>query len=207
VSPPRPQNLQALNQLELTLRLGPINPERIALLQEPFSTSAQRQTFHLCICYYYQDLHYWQFHKWFTLILFQHCQHICLHEKGYKTLHIPPSVMNQFFTIPALAPSIFRANVFGQWVVTHSLDDSDFHGHVLAVTTHQHLLWNLKWADIYLTFYHDVRFIPHRLSCLPWQAHYERILHSMNEFNISNSFNLTHLKFENRSQLFQPRTR
>jgi len=89
--------------------------------------------------------------------------------------------MNQ---LTALAPSIFRANVFGQWVVTHSLDDSDFHGHVLAVTTHQHLLWNLKWADIYLAFYHDVRFIPHRLSCLPWQAHYERILHSMDEFKL-----------------------
>ena len=88
-----------------------------------------------------------------------------LSTKEEDTFFILPFVLNQFL---ALASSIFRANVFGQWVVTHSLDDSDFHGHVLAVTTHQHLLWNLKWAKINLTFYQNVRFIPHRLSCLPW---------------------------------------
>ena len=41
------------------------------------------------------------------------------------------------------APSIFRANSFGRWVVTHSLADSDFHGHRPAVFMNQHLLWYL----------------------------------------------------------------
>jgi hypothetical protein len=43
----------------------------------------------------------------------------------------------------ALAPSIFRANWFGWWVVTHSLAGSDFHGHRPSVNINQHLSWDL----------------------------------------------------------------
>ena len=41
----------------------------------------------------------------------------------------------------ALVQSIFRADWFGRWVVTHSLADSNFHGHRPAVFINQHLLW------------------------------------------------------------------
>ena len=43
----------------------------------------------------------------------------------------------------AWAPSIFRAERFGRWVVTHSLADADFHGHRPTVYNEQHLLWGL----------------------------------------------------------------
>jgi len=43
-----------------------------------------------------------------------------------------------------LAPSIFRADSFGRWVVTHSLNDSYFHGHIPAVIMNQHLFWYLE---------------------------------------------------------------
>jgi len=40
----------------------------------------------------------------------------------------------------ARAPSIFRTSRFGRWVVTHSLTDSDFHGHRPAINNDQHHL-------------------------------------------------------------------
>jgi len=39
-----------------------------------------------------------------------------------------------------IAPSIFRANLFGSWVVTHALEIDDFHAHLAAVLIKQHLL-------------------------------------------------------------------
>ena len=41
------------------------------------------------------------------------------------------------------APSIFRANRFGRWVITHSLADFNFHDHRPAVHIDQHPLWYL----------------------------------------------------------------
>lgn len=43
----------------------------------------------------------------------------------------------------AWAASIFEADWFGQWVVTHSLADSNFHGHCPGVFIQQHFLWYL----------------------------------------------------------------
>ena len=40
----------------------------------------------------------------------------------------------------AWAPFIFKAYIFDHWVVTHSLDDSDFHGHVVIVFKCTHFL-------------------------------------------------------------------
>ena len=41
------------------------------------------------------------------------------------------------------APFVFRDSSFCKLVVTHSLANSDFHGHRPAINMNQHLLWNL----------------------------------------------------------------
>lgn len=50
------------------------------------------------------------------------------------------------------ASSIFRANLFGSWVVTHALEIDDFHAHLAAVCIKQHLLsiWMSQNFDIFL---------------------------------------------------------
>jgi len=40
--------------------------------------------------------------------------------------------------------SIFSASQFASWVFTHSLDETDFHGHIRSVFIDQPLLW---WLD------------------------------------------------------------
>ena len=62
-------------------------------------------------------------------------------------------------------PSIFRTHSFDRWVVTHSLAVSDFHGHRPIVNMNECLLWYS--LCFLLALYLNVRFIPHRQSCLP----------------------------------------
>lgn len=63
------------------------------------------------------------------------------------------------------APSIFGASEFERWVVTHSLDDSNFHGHIAFVIIHPHPLW-YRLIKILAPYLH-VWFIPHYQFCLP----------------------------------------
>jgi hypothetical protein len=59
-----------------------------------------------------------------------------------KTFHISlPGRRLYVFTL--LAPSIFKAIAFVRWVFTHSLTDSNFHGHCPNVLIQQHFLWYL----------------------------------------------------------------
>lgn len=65
--------------------------------------------------------------------------------------YITPTYMNdqQFWSFSSLyvytlsAPLIFKAIAFVRWVVTHSLADSNFHGHCPDVIIQQHFLWYL----------------------------------------------------------------
>lgn len=65
--------------------------------------------------------------------------------------YITPTYMNErcFCSFSSLyvytlsAPLIFKAIAFVRWVVTHSLADSNFHGHCPDVIIQQHFLWYL----------------------------------------------------------------
>jgi len=64
-------------------------------------------------------------------------------KKVFFSFSLPVEYRKRQFDKP-LAPSIFRADSFGRWVVTHSLNDSYFHGHIPAVIMNQHLFWCLE---------------------------------------------------------------
>jgi len=76
--------------------------------------------------------------------------HIKIYIKKYCTLH-PPTWKNIFnyysfsslYVYTLSAPLIFKAIAFVRWVVTHSLADSNFHGHCPDVIIQQHFLWYL----------------------------------------------------------------
>ena len=114
--------------------LGPTNPCPNAVHTEPFSTSVFNQKSQLNICYFHQDLHKGLLHARSR----KHFKAKTLASKSFR----PPTGSNirnkwpaeyRLFKKNTWAPSIFRASWFGRWVVTHSLADSDFHGHRPAV--------------------------------------------------------------------------
>ena len=103
-----------------------------------------------------------------------------------------------------LAPSIFRASCYGRWAVTHSLADSDFHGHRPAVLSNQRLSWSpMKSGLGALTW----RLIHPRASVLvhknwpTWHNHSSersRSLYLLLAALFRQAGDLTHLNFENR---------
>ena len=122
---------------ELPDRLGPPDPCSTAVHMEPFSTSVLKvltsifaTTTKICTCGSSTQSHDRSFHARHSALLL-----------------VSASCMQLALTVRyrsnAPAPSIFRAGSFGRWVVTHSLADSNFHGHRPAVNMNQHLLWYL----------------------------------------------------------------
>jgi len=49
----------------------------------------------------------------------------------------------RLYVFTLVAPLIFKAIAFVRWVFTHSLTDSNFHGHCPNVLIQQHFLWYL----------------------------------------------------------------
>ena len=104
--------------------LGSSHPCPIAVVMETFSTSAFKVLIWIIATT--------------TKIRTKRCS-TQTYVKASKQRSRPPTYcLVKFETIVeygsyAWAPSIFRANSFGRWVVTHSLADSYFHGHRPAV--------------------------------------------------------------------------
>ena len=89
----------------------------------------------------------------YYILQYGHCQFgkLCIYIGLHRTFHnkhkCPTAHYAHIVTVigwyrqPVLAPSIFGANQFGRWVVTHSLADFNFHDHRPAVRMNQHPLW------------------------------------------------------------------
>ena len=129
------------SEIAFAILLGPTDPCSIAVSMEPFSTLALKgltwvfaTTTKICtIGGSRQDHSLIPFNATDTTLL--HVGACILFQWNYA-----PTAKYKFNT---RAASIFRATRFGKWVVTHSLDDSNFHGHILAVFSGSHLLWDL----------------------------------------------------------------
>ena len=99
------------------------------------------QSSRLNICYFHQDLHRRSLHSGSRPKLLRWPP-----RPSYSSRLIAPCARTTAtvrYRLDVRASSIFRADWFGRWVVTHSLAVSDFHGHRPAVYINQHLLWSL----------------------------------------------------------------
>ena len=129
------------SEIAFAILLGPTDPCSIAVSMEPFSTLALKgltwvfaTTTKICTIGSSRQDH--------SLIPFNATNTTLLHVGTYQ-LYVQQYVPTAKYKFNTRAASIFRATRFGKWVVTHSLDDSDFHGHILAVFSGSHLLWDL----------------------------------------------------------------
>jgi len=117
--------------LQLSWALGTTNPSPITVHSEPFYAS----TFKILT---------WIFATTTEICTIGRSSHG--YPQTFTATDTPPYSFEYKFTqmviykCPALAPSLFKANSFGWWVVTHSLEDSDFHGHLPTVNMNQHFL-------------------------------------------------------------------
>jgi len=125
------------------------------------STQTFRRRHRVCLCYH-QDpnpgsgiLTWFPFDRWrkelhsfntefpYLLGSTNPCP-IAVHMEPFSTSVF--KVLIWIFATTTKISSIFRANSFGRWVVTHSLADFDFHDHRPAVKMNQHLLRS-RWAN------------------------------------------------------------
>jgi len=63
---------------------------------------------------------------------------VFLHANGFDTIR--GWRLMSGLQLETEAPSIFRANLFGSWVFTHSLENDDYQAYLAAVYIKQHLL-------------------------------------------------------------------
>ena len=136
------QNTAFDSEIAFAILLGPTDPCSIAVSMEPFSTLALKgltwvfaTTTKICTIGGSRQDH--------SLIPFNATDTTLLHVGTYSLFCLQNYVPTAKYKFNTRAASIFRATRFGKWVVTHSLDDSDFHGHILAVFSGSHLLWDL----------------------------------------------------------------
>jgi len=135
-------NIAFDSEIAFAIRLGQIDPCSIAVSMEPFSTLALKgltwvfaTTTKICTIGGSRQDH--------SLIPFNATNTTLLHVEIYQLNSIQIYIPTAKYKFNTRAASIFRATRFGKWVVTHSLDGSDFHGHILAVFSGSHLLWDL----------------------------------------------------------------
>jgi len=100
------------------------------------------------------------------------------------------------------APLIFKAIAFVRWVVTHSLADSDFHGHWPDVFIQQHFLWYLIMSVQSGTF--KTRLSVHPASHILLTKKCPQIEKHIYKYNVTGNHHIlhTHLKFDNKLKEF-----
>ena len=99
---------------------------------------------HMNTCYYHQDLYYRtiqtrslfvSFVSVFTVSRATHMLTGCCQQHFHNS--------RRLYVCTLAAPLIFKAIAFARWVFTHSLADSNFHGHCPGVFIQQRFLWYL----------------------------------------------------------------